>query len=729
MVMKHILDNLNDEQREAVLATEGPLLILAGAGSGKTKTLTHRIAYLLSEKHVPQESILAATFTNKAAKEMRQRIAELLGMPAENRSFMPFMGTFHGLCVRILRRDAEHIGLSRNFVIFDTADQLTAVKQAMKEQGVAEKEFSARSILTLISGAKNEMLDPKAYEQFATTPVQQVAARVYKRYTEIIRAAEALDFDDLINKVVELLSTNPERKAAWRNQFQYLMVDEYQDTNASQYKLIQLLTSTHQNLAVVGDDWQSIYSWRGADFRNILNFEKDYKNAKVIKLERNYRSTQAILDGAHSVIRKNQQRSDKELWTENGQGKPICIESTMDEIAEGEFIVRMTKSYVDLEARRWNDFAVLYRTNAQSRSIEDVCIRYGIPYRVVGGVKFYDRKEVKDILAYLRFIFQPEDVASFLRIVNTPTRGIGQTSIQRFIDWSNDNGFTLWQGLQNVTVCPVITPRAVKALSAFCEMILRLREYSEEANVSGLIDAVIKRIQYFDFLEDGTAQSAERVENVRELQSVAQLYNDQGLAGFLEEVALIADVDTYDENSDALTLMTIHAAKGLEFPVVFVVGMEESIFPHSRALYDVTEMEEERRLCYVAMTRAKEELYLLHANRRLLYGGVQHNIPSRFLAEIDGESSQIGHHEFAPERSFMPLESPMPLAPAANFEPFQTASVMPKTAVKVSVGDRVRHKIFGTGEVVELQGDVATIKFSGRGLKKLNTAFAPLELI
>lgn len=718
-MQNQVLTGLNEEQQKAVLQTEGPMLILAGAGSGKTKTLTHRIAHLISDLKVPQESILAVTFTNKAAKEMRERIGELLGVHWESRSFMPFMGTFHGICVRLLRFDGEAIGISSNFVIFDTSDQLGAVKQAMKELGVAEKEFSARSILSIISEAKNEGMTPSGYEAIASTPVQRAAAQVYKRYQDIIRSAEALDFDDLINKTVELLETSEEHRKKWREQFQYIMVDEYQDTNAAQYKLIKLLTNDHNNIAVVGDDWQSIYSWRGADFRNILNFERDHKKATVVKLERNYRSTQAILDAAHSVIKKNQQRSDKELWTDNGDGKPVHIEAVMDEAAEGEFIVRLARSHVDLGAREWNDFAVLYRTNAQSRTLEEVCIRYGVPYRIVGGVKFYDRKEIKDVIAYLRFIFQPEDLASFLRIVNTPTRGIGQTSMQKFIDWYASHNMSLWQGLQQVQLCDTITSRARTALSQFCELIVSLRGYSEEADVSGLIDALVRRINYVEHLDDGTTASAERIENINELQSVAKQYDEQGLAGFLEEVALISDVDSYEQSSNALTLMTMHAAKGLEFPVVFVVGMEESIFPHSRALYDQSEMEEERRLCYVAMTRAKEELYLLHANRRLLYGGIQHNMPSRFLSDVNE------NYVSQPQTSHM-LDQTEPFPSSFNSSNLNSVEPVRKTTT-VSRGDRVRHRIFGEGDVVAVEGDVASIKFTGRGIKKLNTAFAPLE--
>ncbi len=717
--MLKILEELNDQQREAVISTEGPLLILAGAGSGKTKTLTHRIAYLISEKGIAEENIMAATFTNKAAKEMRLRIGDLLGRPSENRYFMPFMGTFHGICVRILRRDGESIGLSTKFVIFDSSDQLNAIKQAMKEKKIPEKEYSSRSIHSIISGAKNEMITAKEYQQFATTPVQQIAAQIFKRYEEILKAAEALDFDDLIARVVDLFSENQQIREKWQNQFKYIMVDEYQDTNAAQYRLVKLLTSKSQNLAVVGDDWQSIYSWRGADFKNILNFERDYPKAKVIKLERNYRSTQAILDAAHSVINKNEQRSDKKLWTNNEGGKPVHIEQAIDEVAEAEFVVRLAKSHTDLGARKWNDFAVLYRTNAQSRSIEEVCIRYGIPYRVVGGVKFYDRKEIKDIIGYLRFIFQPEDLASFLRIVNTPARGIGQTSMQKFINWCNVNGYSLWAGLQNVSNCADITARAQKSLTEFTSIIVGLRTYNEDADVTGLIDALIRRVKYFEYLDDGSVQSMERIENVKELQSVAKSYNEQGLAGFLEEVALISDVDSYDQDSDALTLMTIHASKGLEFPVIFVVGLEESIFPHSRALYDRNEMEEERRLCYVAMTRAKEELYLLHATRRLLYGGVLHNVPSRFLSEIDSQYSENMVHPNVGPSTPVNFSVGMP----------KVADRARQKSLNLKVGDRVRHKIFGVGSIKSIDNEVATIKFSSRGDKKLNMSFAPLEKV
>lgn len=708
--MTSLLEGLNPEQKRAVQHDEGPMLILAGAGSGKTKTLTHRIAYLISEKNVAPSQILAVTFTNKAANEMRERIARLLEQDPDNRAFMPFMGTFHGICVRLLRQDGEHIGISRRFVIFDESDRQGAVKQAMKDLRIDTKQYSPKSITYMISGAKNEMMPPERYREMASSPAQRVAAEVYPRYESILKEAEALDFDDLINQTVRLMKQAPAIRNKWQQNFRYIMIDEYQDTNEAQYQLVKLLVDDRQNIAVVGDDWQSIYSWRGADFRNILNFEKDYPSTEVIKLEQNYRSTQAILDAAHAVIVKNAQRSKKQLWTKSSGGEPVHIEQVGNERAEGEFIIRNIKTAVDIKARSYKDYAVLYRTNAQSRSLEESFIRYGIPYKVVGGTRFYDRKEIKDIIAYLRFMYQPEDISSFLRIINLPTRGIGDKSIQTFMDWRSRQGLSLFDALQQVRNLEDLTPRARQSFIRFTDMILQLRELSEEAPLSQLIDAVVRRIGYIDHLEDGSVQAGERIENVKELLSVAKDYESLGLAGFLEEVALISDLDNLDSSQDAVTLMTLHAAKGLEFPVVFIAGMEESIFPHSRSLFDQSEMEEERRLCYVGMTRAKEELYLLHATARLLYGGMQHNPPSRFLSEIDGEF--VARND-TPSYQFSATDD-------YNQEP---------SYVEVQPGQRVRHKIFGEGRVESMDGEVATINFASRGEKKLNVAFAPLELI
>lgn len=697
---------MNPEQQRAVKTTEGPLLIQAGAGSGKTKTLTHRIAYLIASKKATPYNILAVTFTNKAAREMRERVAELLGENAENRGFMPYMGTFHGICVRLLRQDGESVGVPRNFVIFDESDRQAAVKQVSKQLMIDEKTFPARVLSGLISSAKNEMVSSAEYSGAAASPAQQTAARVYPLYEKALKDASALDFDDLINRTVQMMRTKPEIREKWQKQFKYIMIDEYQDTNAAQYSLVNMLTNHHKNIAVVGDDWQSIYSWRGADFRNILKFEKDFKDCAVIKLEQNYRSTRPILDAAHAVITKNAQRSDKKLWTAAEGGLPVQVVPVGSERAEGEAIIRRIREGVDSGRRRFGDHAILYRTNAQSRSIEESFVHYGIPYRVVGGVRFYDRKEIKDILAYLRLIFQPEDRVSFERVVNIPTRGIGAKSLQNFFAWQTGQGFSLERALTEVENCSDLTPKARKALSELGDILASLRIVSQDAAVTGLIDSLLRRIDYLNYLNDGTPQGEARQENVKELLSVAREYQDLGLDGFLEEVALVSDLDGADFSGDAVTLMTLHAAKGLEFPVVFMSGMEESIFPHSRALYDQSEMEEERRLCYVGMTRAKQELYMTYAASRLLYGGMQHNPPSRFLSEIEGESTTttFGSDTF----ESMPADEP-------------------RYVPDLNEGDGVRHKVFGQGTVLEVEGDNITVYFKGKGTRKLNVSFAPLE--
>jgi DNA helicase-2/ATP-dependent DNA helicase PcrA len=705
-MLDKLLEGLNPEQRRAVETTEGPLLIQAGAGSGKTKTLTHRVAYLIASKKATPFNILAVTFTNKAAREMRERVARLLGENPDNRSFMPFMGTFHGICVRLLRQDGEHVGVPRSFVIFDETDRQAAVKQVSKQLMIDEKTFPARLLSGLISSAKNDMLSPPEYAGLAKAPAQQAAAKVYPLYQKALKEASALDFDDLINRTVQLLKNNPAIQAKWQTQFKYVMVDEYQDTNAAQYQLVNMLTNEQQNIAVVGDDWQSIYSWRGADFRNILKFEHDFKDCTIIKLEQNYRSTKNILDAAHAVISQNAQRSDKRLWTDAGDGLPVQIVPVGSERAEAESVVRRVRLGLDGGRRHYRDYAVLYRTNAQSRSIEEAFVHYGVPYRVVGGVRFYDRKEIKDIMAYLRLIFQPEDRVSFERIVNVPTRGIGAKSLQNFFAWQQMNNLNLERALTEVAECNDLTSKARQSLGELGDILNTLRKISEDASVSSLIDSLLRRIDYLRFIDDGTPQGEARQENVKELLSVAQEYQEAGLAGFLEEVALVSDLDGADFAGDAVTLMTLHAAKGLEFPIVFMAGMEESIFPHSRALYDQSEMEEERRLCYVGMTRAKQELYMTYASSRLLYGGVQHNPPSRFLSEIDGESQTA----FAQEN-----------------ENLSSVPEEPRYVPDLNEGDGVRHQIFGLGTVMEIEGDTAVIYFKGKGARKLNISFAPLE--
>jgi ATP-dependent DNA helicase UvrD/PcrA len=731
-VRDDLLKGLNDEQKRAVETIDGPLLIQAGAGSGKTKTLTHRIAYLIASNRASPFNILAVTFTNKAAREMRERVAKLLGQTASDRSFMPYMGTFHSICVRILRQDGEHIGIPRTFVIFDESDRTAAVKQASKQLLIDDKSFPPRVIGGLISAAKNELVTPEDYAKYGRSPAQDTAAKVYPLYERILRNASALDFDDLINRTVQMLKGNKQIRLKWQTQFKFVMIDEYQDTNTAQYQLLKMLVNEQCNIMAIGDDWQSVYGFRGANYKNILNFERDFPGCTVIKLEQNYRSTKLILDAAHAVIKNNKDRSDKKLWTDAGDGLPVQMIQAVNERTEGEAIVRRIRHSVDSGLRRYIDYAVLYRTNAQSRSLEEVLIHYGIPYRIVGGVRFYDRKEIKDILAYLRLIYQPEDRVSFERIVNVPARGIGGKSIQGFFEWQQREGLTLLRSLSEVENCDTITPKARKSMSELSDMIAILREMAENATVTGLIDSLLRRLDYYKYLDDGTPQGEARQDNVKELLSAAQEYQEAGLAGFLEEVSLISDLDSTDFNGDAVTLMTLHASKGLEFPVVFITGLEETIFPHARALYDAMEMEEERRLCYVGMTRAQQELYMSYATRRMLYGGVQHNPPSRFLAEIDAEySSDSGYLSLDQQPSGIETVSGSQHYMSTNLNPDKSNFITdePRYVPELNEGDNVRHKLFGVGTVVELDGDNATVYFKGKGAKKLNTSFAPLEKI
>jgi DNA helicase-2/ATP-dependent DNA helicase PcrA len=708
VAVDRLLIGLNTEQQRAVTTTRGPLLIQAGAGSGKTKTLTHRIAYLIATGKATPFNILAVTFTNKAAREMRERIAHLLGERADNRGFMPFMGTFHSICVRLLRQDGQHVGVPSNFVIFDESDRLSAVKQAIKQLHIDDKAFTPRAIAGLISSAKNDMVDCDEYAGLSDGPAQNAAAKVYPLYEKTLHEAGALDFDDLILKTVRMLEKSEEIRQKWQRQFSYVMIDEYQDTNACQYKLVKLLVGADHNIAVVGDDWQSIYSWRGADFRNILNFSRDYKETTIIKLEQNYRSTKAILDAAHSVITKNEERSDKKLWTDAGSGLPVQVLQAANQSAEAEMVIRRIKTMTDVGRRKLSDFAVLYRTNAQSRTIEEAFVRWGINYRVVGGVRFYDRKEIKDIVAYLRLIFQPEDSVSFERIANVPARGIGEKSLQAFQAWARSSG-GIMKGLETVSGCPGLTPKARAGFVDVADLITSYRSIVDNTPVSGIIDGLLRRLDYASYIDDGTLQGESRQENVRELISVAKAYDEFGLDGFLEHVGLISDLDANETNPNVVTLMTLHSAKGLEYPVVFMVGLEETVLPHSRALYNQREMEEERRLMYVGMTRAKEELYLLYATSRALYGGVQYNPPSRFLTEID---ATVGSDTFS-SAAMLPDTNPAPTEPRYVVELFE--------------GDLVRHQIFGEGRVVEVEGDNVAVAFKTKGVKRLNTSFAPLE--
>jgi DNA helicase II / ATP-dependent DNA helicase PcrA len=1067
--------NLNSEQQRAVETTEGPLLILAGAGSGKTKTLTHRIAHILETNKATPYEILAVTFTNKAAKEMRERVSKLLGSNSTDRSFMPYMGTFHGICVRLLRQDGDYIGIPDNFVIYDESDRQTLVKRLSKQLQVDDKQHPARAIIAAISSAKNEMLTPTEYSQTAQSPTQKIAAQIYPLYEQALKSNSALDFDDLILKMVNLLENQESIRSKWQQRFKYILIDEYQDTNAAQYRLIKLLTNENRNICVVGDDWQclieghvvqtetgekniedikvgdkvkaaagygsvgkfrvlsnkvskyngeiinittrsgrvlkctpnhvlfsrlgissnffvylmysskkgyrigvtrgtrfdgkkydtglrvranqeraervwilkvesnlqealyqenylaykygiptvvfetkslspdklkqpfvdklyknintqerakdlmvdysinfdfphfipqattrgdiarvnvnvvlfgdkrqtinspwsasrisanttdiykidffkkagyalrtaksgtfrseihnldyghiesklqelarssptdytvakyayltdikynfmpasqlhagmhlagygkdnivddeiinikkthytgnvydldvdkvhnyigggvvvhnSIYSWRGADFTNILNFERDYKKATIIRLEQNYRSTQPILNAAHNVIAKNSQRSKKELWTDKKTGDEVKIISAFNERHEAEMIIRLINTQVDMGLRNCKDFAVLYRTNSQSRSLEEQFIRYGLPYKIVGGTRFYDRAEIKDILAYIRLLHQPQDTVSFRRISNVPGRGFGEISLNKFLQWQEQGGLSLTDALEKVDESPLST-KAKATLKQLNEILQTLRQESAEVPVAVILDILIKKIKYFEHLDDGSLQGESRIENVKELLSVAKAYSEVGLSSFLEEVALISDIDTLDESADAVTLMTMHAAKGLEFPVVFISGMEESIFPHSRALFDQNQMEEERRLCYVAMTRAMQELYLCHADSRVLFGGVQHNPPSRFVSEVNAEYlNTLNLNNITGSTDSL-------IKTVANDEPRYVPELEP--------GDVVRHQVFGIGTVIETDGDVAAVNFKGRGVKRLNVSFAPLEKV
>ena len=701
--MTDLLHGLNPQQSQAAQTVEGPVLVLAGAGSGKTKTLTHRIAYLIQQGRAKPDEILAVTFTNKAAGEMRDRVLRLLGRPTSDKWFLPYLGTFHSICVRLLRKEYEAAGLRSSFAIFDSADSLSAMKQAMRVHHIDEKRTTPSLIQNLISSAKNELIGPERYAQLAHGMAQETAAKVYPTYQKLLRDCGALDFDDLLFEVVKLLRAHSGVLQRYQEQFKYILVDEYQDTNHAQYQITKQLAAKHRNICVVGDDWQSIYSWRGANFQNILDFEKDYPETKVVKLEENYRSTQNILDAAHAVISKNQVRSDKELWTKQGRGPAVAVEQVYNEIQEGELIIRRIKEAVVMQKRDLRDFAVLYRTNAQSRGLEEAFLRHNLPYKMVGGLRFYERKEIKDVLAYLRFIYQPSDIISFNRIINLPPRGLGQKSLEKLTAFQLQKRLTVLEAAEQAAAAPGLTGRAAAAFAEFAAKISQLIGLAEAATLTQLLEAVINRTGYINYLDDGSVLAVERTENVKELVSVAAEYNELGLANFLEEVALISDVDNYSSSSEAVTLMTLHAAKGLEFPVVFLPGMEEGIFPHMRSLSDPEQMEEERRLCYVGMTRAKHELHLLHTASRLLYGSVQQNPASRFLSDIPAEVLVVSRDE-------APVSKPQP---QLDLEP----------------GSRIRHPKFGEGVVIEVNGDELQAAFAGFGSKKLSLSFAPIELI
>lgn len=699
-----LLQDLNDAQKEAALTTTGPLLILAGAGSGKTKTLTHRIALLVAEQHVWPSRILAVTFTNKAAKEMRERLASLLHQP-NDRSFMPWMGTFHGICVRLLRMDGEAIGTARNFVIYDEDDRQGLVKQVMKSLSISDKDMKPSAVSSAISSAKNALQDVDEYEASAQYPFQKNVAKVYREYETRRKKAQALDFDDLLIEAVRMLRDNAELREKWRRQFEYILIDEYQDTNAAQYQLVKLLCNEQQNICVVGDDWQSIYSWRGADFTNILNFERDFPGAKIVKLEQNYRSTGNILDAANAVITKNTQRSEKKLWTAEGAGSPVQVHGVYDEAEEARQVADRISSQVAIGARGFDEFAVLYRTNAQSYTLERAFLQMRVPYQIVGGVRFYDRKEIKDIIAYLKLLYQPNDLMSFSRIANVPTRGIGATSLERFLTWRAGRDDSIIDGLCAMGVETVVIGKARGAMVQLGETLRALRDQIDEVHPAELIERLIAAIGYRDYILDGTPQAEDREENIGSLLSDAQ--NFASMTDFLEEVALMSSVDT-ENKGNTVTLMTLHAAKGLEFPVVFIVGMEEGILPHSRVFEaGPSELEEERRLCYVGMTRARQELHLSYAYSRLQFGTRGYNPVSRFIADMGNQVAMVN-----PEPNIMGYKEE---------EPFYSDEL------GFAEGDRVRSAAFGDGEIIEVDGLAVTIAFLNGQTKKLNAEYAHLQ--
>lgn len=626
----NLLEGLNPEQARAAQTTSGPLLILAGAGSGKTKTLTHRIAYLIQKESVWPSHILAVTFTNKAAREMRERLAKLVDQP-NDRGFMPWMGTFHSICVRLLRIEGAAINISPRFVIYDEDDRQSLIKQVMKNQHITDREIKPSAVSSAISNAKNSMVDPDEFESTANYPFQKAVAKIYREYERLRKEAQALDFDDLLLDAVRLLREVPEVRKKWQQNFEHILIDEYQDTNVAQYQLVGLLVNEKRNICVVGDDWQSIYSWRGADFTNILNFERDFPGATVVKLEQNYRSTGNILDAAQSVITKNSHRTDKKLWTAEGEGNPVQVHGLYDEKEEARLVADRINAQVSIGAREYGDFAVLYRTNALSYTIEHALLQSRIPYKIVGGVRFYDRKEIKDIVAYLRLIYQPSDRISFSRIANVPTRGVGATSLERFLNFQSQSGLDLIEALYQLELSNAVSGKAKTALSALGSKLKRLQAILETASPAEIIEQLLDMIGYRDYINDGTPQAEDRLENLGALLSDAQ--NFSSLPEFLEEVALMSSADT-EADEQAVTLMTLHAAKGLEFPVVFMVGMEDGILPHSRVFTEQSELEEERRLCYVGMTRAREELYLTYAYSRMQYGQRGYNSPSRFLSDM-----------------------------------------------------------------------------------------------
>lgn len=739
-VMNKILEKLNGPQRKAVETTEGPVLVIAGAGSGKTRALTHRVAYLILEKKVRPINILAVTFTNKAASEMKERIAKLLneaespqGYQIPNTKYqIPTIGTFHSVCVKILRREIEKIGYKSSFNIYDDQDQQALMKKTMREMEINLDQWKPKAVLGAISKAKNELIDVERFAQTVGGFWEEIVSKIYTRYQKSLKDQNALDFDDILMLVVKIFQTYPEVLAKYQNLFRYIMVDEYQDTNHAQYTLVKLLSQKYRNIWVCGDDWQGVYSWRGADIQNILDFEKDYPDAVVVKLEQNYRSTQNILDAAYGVISKNENRKDKKIWTENKGGHLITSYEADNERDEAEFIISEIERLKREEGIKLNEAVVLYRTNAQSRPIEEAMLRAALPYRIIGGVKFYQRKEIKDVIAYLRLINNFNDEVSLERIINEPKRGIGQVTLGKWIKFSKDMEINpIVAGLSKNEILNTkykILNTKIDAISKFCDLVNRMSQLVERLSLTDFIQKVYTESGYEKSLLDGTDEGQARYENVQELLTVAQKYDEydkgEGLHLFLEEVALIADTDNIDQASEAVHLMTLHSAKGLEFQYVFIVGLEEGIMPHSRSVLDFKQMEEERRLMYVGITRAKRKVYLLFTMERNIYGSTQINSPSRFLDDVPEHLRESANPKFQETNSKQIQNSNDQNSKAAQLENLKS-----KIENRFRDGDKVQHPQFGNGMVVASQGDIITVAFGKTGLKKLSASVAPLRKI
>lgn len=741
--MSRFLEGLNDRQREAVKTIEGPLLVLAGAGSGKTRVLTHRIAHIIEQQNTRPAEIMALTFTNKAAKEMKERLMKLIDNPLDGM----WISTFHSICVRILRREVEKLGYTSSFVIYDSQDQKTLVKQCIKEKELNEKTYEPNVIKGFISKQKDQLITPKeSIDMNFKDYRERVKSELYELYQKRLKENNAMDFDDLIVNAIKLFQDYPAVLEYYQDRFKYILVDEYQDTNRAQYLLVNLLAYKHHNLCVVGDDDQSIYGWRGADISNILDFEKDYKEAKVVKLEQNYRSTKNILDAANEVIKNNTGRKDKSLWTAQEEGELIKMYNAPSEHDEAIFIVKQIQKAVDDDEKNYKDIAILYRTNAQSRVFEDYLMKSTIPYKIVGGLKFYDRKEVKDIIAYMRILQNPNDNISLKRIINVPKRGIGKTTIDRLEQKNLSEEISMFKAAATCETIDGLNGGAKNKVKNFVEKIAKLMAMKEVLPLDELFDKLLDEIQYIELLkQENTIEAMSRIENIEEFKSVILEYvkssDDKSMEAFLADVSLMSDLDKTEDVDDSVTLMTLHSSKGLEFPIVFLVGLEESIFPLSRAMNTFEELEEERRLCYVGITRAKEELYMTYAESRMLYGRTNYNPKSRFLRELPKELID------------MMMEKPQTrkqVAQGLSFNEFfkgmnykKTKENEYKQPQKIEEtedlgdywksGDKVSHKLFGIGTIVQLKGlgenIEAQVAFENAGIKKLMLNYAPIQKV